>query len=197
MDRWTGEQSAREEPGARQEEWNAPSLGREPLPAPQGGDLAGTLACMVHVSCNPQEIKGSQRVYFLKSLKLPGAQTSFWPCFVKRPTLETSAEGGASPGPPGYLGVGWGVVFELPQLLCFPEALVLPTPGHLQRSHEGALGLHHLSSQQPSCRSFQAWRPTADLGSSAPPPRALALVSSCCCCVWPVLPQGVGIVYSK
>ena len=57
-------------------------------------------------------------MYFLKSLKLPGAQTSFWPCFDKRPTLETSAEGGASPGPPGYLGVGWGVVMMIVVYAC-------------------------------------------------------------------------------
>lgn len=41
-----------------------------PCPPP-GWDLAGTLlyGSVVHVSCNPQEIKGNQRVYFLKSLK--------------------------------------------------------------------------------------------------------------------------------
>lgn len=46
-----------------------PVLGREQQPAPQTGGLAGTLSCVVHISCNPPEIKESQRVYFLRSLK--------------------------------------------------------------------------------------------------------------------------------
>lgn len=45
----------------------APSAGRECRRAPQGGDPAGTHSCVVHISCNPPEIKGSQRVFFKKS----------------------------------------------------------------------------------------------------------------------------------
>lgn len=44
-------------------------MGRERPASPRPQDLAATLSCIVYVSCNPQEIKGSQRVYFFKSLK--------------------------------------------------------------------------------------------------------------------------------
>lgn len=59
--RWTSGQLAR---GEARQQGSEEAAVQERLLAPPGGKLAGTLSCMFHVLCNPQEIKGSQRVYF-------------------------------------------------------------------------------------------------------------------------------------